>query len=88
MSKFKPGYYTADTVHGVQYKEDWMLDSPDSEVIFPLDFLDGLPYVQEGEIIVTWLEPYHEDIFTEIKENYGIAKNHSGANAVDREVKA
>lgn len=76
MSKFKPGYYTADTVHGVRYNEDWVLDSPDSEVVFPLDFLDGLPYVQDGEIIVTILESYHEDIFDEIKQNYGITRKH------------
>ena len=73
MSKFKSGYYTADTAHGVQSNNDWVLDYPDAEVILPLEFLDELPYVQEGQIIVTSLEPYHEDIFTEIKENYGIA---------------
>lgn len=72
MTKFKPGYYIADRVHGVQYK-DWVLDNPDAEVILPLDFLDEIPYVQDGQIIVTVLEPYHKDIFDEIEENYGIA---------------
>lgn len=76
MPKFKPGYYTVDTVNGVQFIEDWGLDYPESEVVLPLDFLDGLPYVQNGEVIVTVLEPYHEEIFDEIKENYGIAENH------------
>lgn len=72
MARFRAGYYTADTIHGVKFNEDWEVDHPGSEEVLPLDFLDGLPYVQEGQVIVTWLEPYHEDIFNEIAENYGI----------------
>ncbi len=72
MSKFKAGYYTADIVNGVQYNNDWGLDHPDAEVLLPLEFLDGLPYMQEGQIIITLLESYHKEIFTEIEEIYGI----------------
>lgn len=76
MSNFKPGYYTADTIYGVQHNDDWVLDYPEAEELLPLEFLDELPYVQEGQIIVTSLEQYHQDIFTEIKKNYGITKSH------------
>lgn len=77
MSKFKPGYYTADTVSGVQYNEDWVIDYPDAEVILPLEFLDEIPYVQEGKIIVTSLDLTDKDIFFEIEKNYGIIKTYS-----------
>ncbi len=41
-------------------------------MLLPLEFLDGLPYMQEGQIIITLLESYHKEIFTEIEEIYGI----------------
>jgi len=70
MKKKDEGYYRADTMHGV-HKWD-MMDSPDSDIVRPKDFLAGLPILEDDKCIITFMDRNDEDVFNEIEMEYGI----------------
>lgn len=63
-------WLAADTITGV-YKVD-PVDFPEMGMSSQSEFYESLPSLSEGEIIFSYFDGNHEDIFEKIDAEYGI----------------
>lgn len=71
MSKFKAGYYKADTTNGVYFYDETECDHT-AELLEPREFKASLMGLDDDDSIITFLDADSREIFDEIEYDYGI----------------